>query len=83
LYEKTLLAGDNEYPNVSKRIEAYTKIEKQKMDLAKSIIDKFPQDFKSKIGLYTGFSNKLDFSTVTIDQGKTSNKVVDFGITYF
>lgn len=67
----------------SKYYETVTKIEKQKMDLAEKIIDKFPSDFRSKINLYTGYSKKMDISFVTINENKTANKVIDFGITYY
>ena len=52
------------------------------MDFAEALVEKLPKDFISKIGLYTGYSKKIDFTNVTINEGKTSNEIIDFGITY-
>jgi hypothetical protein len=83
LYNKALMADEKEYGSFSKRYDAYRKLEKQKMDFAETIIDKLPKDFTSKIGIYTGYSKKIELSSVTIDEGKTSNEIIDFGITYY
>jgi hypothetical protein len=83
LYKYTLLSNDNEYGGFTKRYETYRKFEKQKMELADKIIEKFPYDFKTKLGLYTSYSNKLKISSIKIDEGKFTNEVIDFGITYF
>ena len=77
------MADEKEYGSFSKRYDAYRKLEKQKMELAETIIDKLPKDFIPKIGLYAGYLKKIELSTVTIDEGKTSNEIIDFGITYF
>ena len=83
LYEKLLLSEEVKFGHVSKQYEGYTKVKKQKMDLAENIISKLPKEFQWKIGLYGPYSNKIDFSTLRINEGKTNNKVIDFGITYF
>jgi len=83
LYNKALMADEKDYGSFSKKYDAYRKLEKQKMEFAETILDKLPKDFTSRIGLYTGYSKKIELSTVTIEEGKTTNEIIDFGITYF
>jgi hypothetical protein len=83
LYSRAIVANEKDYGSLSKKIDAYRKIEKQKIDVAGNIINKFPKEFCSKIGLYGLYSKKINITTVKINEGKTANEVVDFGITYF
>jgi hypothetical protein len=83
LCHEALMAEDIEYGTFSKRYAEYQKLQKKKMELAEIIIGKFPIEFKSKIGLYSGYSKKLKFHKVTVDEAKTSNEIIDFGITYY
>lgn len=83
LCHEALTADDNKYGTFSKRYAEYQKLQKKKMELAEIIISKFPIEFTSKIGLYSGYSKKLKFHKVTVDEGKTSNEIIDFGITYY
>jgi hypothetical protein len=48
---------------------------------AAKIIDKLPVDVKRKIGIYTGYSDALDFANVRIEEGKPEVVITDFGIT--
>ena len=66
-----------------KSYEQNKKLENQKMNMAEKIIEKIPLNIRSKIGLYSSYSNKIDLSNITIDENKTTNKIIDFGITYF
>jgi hypothetical protein len=54
---------------------------KQRTEKIEKLFEAFPADFKSKIKLYTGYSNAYDFSTIRIEEGKTENIITDFGIT--
>lgn len=56
-------------------------ISKQRLNKIEKLLEAFPNEFKSKIKLYTGYSNAYDFSKITIEEGKTENVVTDFGIT--
>lgn len=56
-------------------------ISKQRTEKIEKLFEAFPADFKSKIKLYTGYSNAYDFSTIRIEDGKTENIITDFGIT--
>jgi len=83
VYREARLAYYKDYDVYSKSSDTYRKLEKQKMDLAGKLIEKIPLELRSKIGLYSSYSNKFDLSNITINEGKTTNKVIDFGITYF
>jgi hypothetical protein len=56
-------------------------IEKERREKAEKIIESFPDDFKRKIKLYSGYSKAYDFKTIRIEEGKTENNISDFGIT--
>lgn len=56
-------------------------ISKQRTEKIEKLFELFPDDFKRKIKLYTGYSNAYDFSTIRIEEGKTENIITDFGIT--
>jgi hypothetical protein len=83
LYYKALVSDDKESEGYNERYNSYKKIEKQKISIAESIIEKMPKSFTSRIGLYSAYSKKIKLSTVKIDEGKTSSEIIDFGITYF
>ena len=48
---------------------------------AAKIIGKLSDDVKRKIGIYTGYSDALDFANVRIEEGKPEVIITDFGIT--
>ncbi len=48
---------------------------------SEKLIDLLPKEFKSKIKLYSGYSNAFDFSGIYIEEGETKNNNSDFGIT--
>jgi hypothetical protein len=52
-------------------------------DKADKLISKFPEEFKIGLNLLTGYDKSFYFTTIQIDEGKTSNQNVDFGVTYF
>jgi hypothetical protein len=61
----------------------YNQANEEKATMAGEILLNIPVEYRSKIGLYSLFSNKLDISLLYIDEGKSKNKVIDFGITYY
>lgn len=83
LFSHALLSDDKEFGGLTKRYDTYRKFEKQKMEVAEKIIDNFPKEFKSKLRLYSAYSRKLEIRSVRIEEGKTTNEIIDFGITYF
>lgn len=56
-------------------------ISKERNEKIQQLFSLFPDDFKIKIKLYSGYSNAYDFSTIQIEEGKTENIITDFGIT--
>jgi hypothetical protein len=56
-------------------------ISKERTEKIEKLFETFPDDFKSKIKLFTSYSNAYDFSTIRIEEGKTENNITDFGIT--
>jgi len=56
-------------------------ISKQITEKIENLFEMFPDDFKSKIKFYTGYSNAYDFSNIRIEEGETENIITDFGIT--
>ncbi len=56
-------------------------ISQQRTDKIEKLFEAFPEDFKSELKLYTGYSNAYDFSTIQIEEDKTENIITDFGIT--
>jgi formiminotetrahydrofolate cyclodeaminase len=80
-FSKILMADETEYGGYSRQIELYTKIQEDMRERAAKIIDKLPVDVKRKIGIYTGYSDALDFANVRIEEGKPEVVITDFGIT--
>lgn len=67
--------------NPSKALDGYYKYSEQSRNKANELLKSFPNDFKWKINLYTGYSNAYDFSIIRIEEDKTENIITDFGIT--
>jgi len=65
----------------SDNLTKYYLFKKQSQDKAEKLIDMLPKDFTSKIQLFTGYSNALDFSTIHIEERKTATQNTNFGIT--
>lgn len=81
-YYKVLMDNDDKkYGGLSGKIRKYSSIESTIRDKANELINSFPDDFKGKIKLYTGYSNAYDFETIVVDETKTNNINSDFGIT--
>ena len=74
-------SDEKKYGGLSKKIDKYTAIEKEMRDKAEKLLGVFPDDFKKKIHLYTGYSNAYDFKVIEIEEGKIENKNTNFGIT--
>lgn len=72
---------DKKYGGLSGKIQKYTSIQTKIRDKANELINSFPDDFKGKIRLYTGYSNAYDFETIVVEETKTNNINSDFGIT--
>ncbi len=82
IFEEILLDPDvNKYGGISSKIDKYSAIEKEMREKAENLIDTFPEEFKTKIKFFTGYSNAYDFSIIRIEEGKTKNENTDFGIT--
>ncbi len=80
-YEVLMDDDDKKYGGLSGKIKKYSSIESTARDKANELINSFPDDFKGKIKLYTGYSNAYDFETIVVDETKTNNINSDFGIT--
>lgn len=73
--------NESKYGGLFNKIDKYTTIEEEMRKKSAQLIESFPDDFKTKIKLYTGYSNAYDFTTIEIEEGKTKNVNTDFGIT--
>jgi hypothetical protein len=80
-FSKILMADETEYGGFTRQIELYTKIEKDMRERASTIIGKLPDDVKRKVGIYTGYSDALEFANIRIEEGKPEVIITDFGIT--
>jgi len=81
-YNSILLSNDySKYGGISEFILKYSTIELEKREHAERLINSFPLEFRGKIGIYTGYSNALNFRLVKILENKTENINMDFGIT--
>jgi hypothetical protein len=82
-YQDVLTESDaNKFGGLSNQMDKYEKIERDIKDKTLNLISKFPQEFKEKLNLYTGYDKSFKFTTIEIKEGKTSNENVDFGTTY-
>ncbi|PMB13396.1 hypothetical protein CEN47_28750, partial [Fischerella thermalis CCMEE 5319] len=81
LANAALTADEKGYGSASRALDGYYKYKEQSREKANELIKLFPDDFKWKIKLYTGYSNAFDFETIHIDEGKSANQITDFGIT--
>lgn len=81
---QNILIDENEskYGGLYKQIDKYEKIKKEIKDKSFALISKLPSEFKTKIGLYTGYDKSIHFANIEIKEAKTTNENVDFGITY-
>lgn len=66
-----------------KGLKAREKINQQKNDIASGIIKNLPSEFASKLQVYGLYNRKIELALIKIDEGKTTNKIIDFGITYY
>ncbi len=82
LYTKTLIDEDvSKYGGLSNQITKYTNLENEIRDKSIKLIEKFPEDFKSKIKLYSSYGNSYDFSIIEINENNNTDEISDFGIT--
>lgn len=56
-------------------------IKQKRTDKIEKLVSSFPEDFKSKLGIYGLYNKSIDFSFILIGEGKTENNISDFGIT--
>lgn len=81
------LKSSDEFPSngtfsqMTSNMDKTKAILKQRTEKIEKLFDSFPEEFKRKIKLYTGYSNAFDFTTIQIEEGKTKNVITDFGIT--
>ena len=77
-----ILIDDNEskYGGVSNKIDKYKTIEEEMIQKSEKLIEMFPDNFKSELGLEYGYA--FDFSFIIIEEGETENENTDFGITW-
>jgi hypothetical protein len=78
-----ILMDDNyqKYGGLSKKIQKYTSIKREQRSKAEKIIESLPSELKSKLFLFSGYSNALDFNWVWIEGDQVETKITDFGIT--
>jgi hypothetical protein len=50
-------------------------------DKSAKLIESFPENFKSKIKLYSSYGNSYDFSSIAIIENKNIDEISDFGLT--
>jgi hypothetical protein len=81
LASEALTASDKGYGSAARALDGYYKYKEQSRDKASELFKSFPNDFKRKIKLYTGYSNAYDFETIYIEEDKSANQISDFGIT--
>lgn len=67
--------------NPSERLAKFYSKQKESRDKAEKLIQSFPNSFTSKIGIYTGYTYSLEFSSIRITESKVENNNTDFGIT--
>ena len=75
-------SGGSSYETLKRQMDAYQNVENKIKDNSLNLISKFPKDFKTKLGLYTGYDKSLSFNNIEIKEAKTANQNVDFGTTY-
>ena len=77
-----ILMDDNEskYGGVSNKIDKCKTIEEEMIQKSEKLIEMFPDNFKSELGLEYGYA--FDFSFIIIEEGETENENTDFGITW-
>ncbi len=81
-YYKVLTDEDeSKYGGVSGQIDEYISIKREMNKKAEKLIESFPENFKSRIKLYSAYGKAFNFSYIQIEEGKTENQVTDFGIT--
>ena len=73
---------DPDNPNATSGIDDFEKNQNEINTKSLNIISKFPSEFKTKLGFYTGYDKSFDFNIVEIREGKSCNENVDFGTTY-
>lgn len=83
-YREALIASSDQksYEGISKQMEVYHNLESQIMEKSADIISKFPAEFKTTVGLYTGYDKSFSFKVIEIKEAKTTTENVDFGLTY-
>lgn len=69
------------YNSASKSLDAYYKFKEQSREKTEKLFELFPNEFKRKIKLYTGYSNASEMKVIFIEDGETENTVTDFDIT--
>jgi hypothetical protein len=74
--------SENSYDALSRQINAYQKVEDKIKENSIDLISKFPLEFKTKLGLLTGYDESFNFSNIEIKKAKTANQNIDFGLTY-
>lgn len=75
------LFSDFNSSNSNARLNNYDKMKNEKLKKSEKLIKQLPESFKSKIKLYTPYSNSLDFNFIRIEENKNENENTDFGIT--
>lgn len=83
LYSKSVydFPSNGSLSQMTTSLDKTNRISKQKTEKIENLFEAFPDDFKFKIGIYTGYSNACDFSIIQIEENKTENIITDFGIT--
>ena len=80
--DEVVIKFDFDKPNSTNESDDFEKAQKEINTKSVDIISRFPKEFMSKLGIYTGHDRSFDFSVVEIMEGKSSTQNVDFGTTY-
>ena len=79
-YTAILMDDNDKYGGLSNKIDKYKTIEEEMIQKSEKLIEMFPDNFKSELGLEYGYA--FDFSFIIIEEGETENENTDFGITW-
>jgi hypothetical protein len=69
------------YGDAQKALDSFNRYSKLRREKANELINSFPDDFKRKIKLYTGYSYAYDFDVIYVEENKVNNHISDFGVT--
>ena len=81
-YTAILIDDNDKYGGLSNKIDKYETIEEEMIQKSEKLIEMFPDNFKSELGLEYRYSNAFYLYFIIIEEGETENENTDFGITW-